>query len=163
MATPNWRPAPMTEGVLRQIFESDQAMYPAPLTYGRLQSWSHTCPDLSQCFYVTDPEADSQGGYGELAGAVIALPLRETSWRDLLSGKLRETDIEASAMFPCSNSTASPVGLHVFHIERFGDRPRGFASRSLVHIQEVAKSKGWDVLGCSGRPYMSQPCRQKRN
>ncbi|KAK6066649.1 hypothetical protein SCUP515_10593 [Seiridium cupressi] len=148
---PTWTVGPITKAVLADIFSSDQAMYPAPLTYARLQSWADACPDLSQCFYQSDPAVlGEENASGLVAGAIIALPLREKAWRDLLVGAVRETDVDASTMFAPDDGVAHAVGLHVFHVERFGDHVRGFTNTSLTYVRKIAEAKGWNVLGCSG-------------
>ncbi|KAH6648813.1 hypothetical protein BKA67DRAFT_661763 [Truncatella angustata] len=142
-----WLSEPMTEDVLQKIFMSDQDMYPAPLTYARLKSWVDGCPDLSRCFSIP-PDTGKDTERNEVAGAIIVLPLIETAWRDLLDGTLRETDIDPSVMFPPDDSS-SAVGLHVFHVERFSERLKGFATGSLKYAHDAARTKQWDVLGCS--------------
>ncbi|KAM0815828.1 putative N-acetyltransferase domain-containing protein [Seiridium cardinale] len=147
---PTWIVGPMTKAVLADIFSSDQDMYPAPLTYARLQSWADACPDLSQCFYQSDPAVlGEETVSGLIAGAIIALPLKEKAWRDLLVGAVRETDVDASTMFAPDDGVAHAVGLHVFHVERFGDHVRGFTNTSLTYVRKIAEAKGWNVLGCS--------------
>lgn len=155
---------PMTAAVLRAIFDSDQEMYPAPLTYARLKSWVEASPDFSRCyFYHPAAVGDSTGsakekdaadpGSPRLAGACIALPLREGPWRDLLAGQLRETDVDApTILMPSDEGARSGVGLHVFHVERFDGGFRGsFASQALQCVTDLALAKGWNILGCSGR------------
>lgn len=151
---------PITDDLLQQIFASDQDMYPAPLTYARLQSWVDACPGLSQCFYLPEPDAAHRSRGAELAGAIIVLPLKEAYWRALLTGNLRETDIDVSASFPANDSAENTMGLHVFHIERFSSRAKGFTSISLAYAQGVADTKGWDVLGYSGESH--EPRRTTR-
>lgn len=140
----------MTDDVLQAIFSSDQDMYPAPLTYLHLQSWVDASPELSRVFYLSGSSISQGAGNPDLAGAIIVLPLKEESWRDLLSGRLQETDIDASTMFAPAEGQACPVGLHVFHIERLSSQVKGFANASLKYAQQTAEAKGWDVLGCSG-------------
>ncbi|KAI1852201.1 hypothetical protein JX265_013054 [Neoarthrinium moseri] len=144
---------PMTEDVLHDIFASDQDMYPAPLTYPQLQGWTQACPELSVCFYPPQAPTQPDGGSdarSKPAGASIVLPLMESYWRDLLVGKIRETDINASKMLCSEGGAEHSVGLHVFHVERYDDRVKGFAKSSLEHAVVAAQSKGWNILGCSG-------------
>ncbi|KAI1841935.1 hypothetical protein JX266_011905 [Neoarthrinium moseri] len=143
---------PMTEDVLHDIFASDQDMYPAPLTYPQLQGWTQACPELSVCFYPPQAPTQPDGGSdarSKPAGASIVLPLMESYWRDLLVGKIRETDINASKMLCSEGGAEHSVGLHVFHVERYDDRVKGFAKSSLEHAVVAAQSKGWNILGCS--------------
>ncbi|KAK3493358.1 hypothetical protein B0T13DRAFT_513581 [Neurospora crassa] len=119
----------ISDALLHTIYASDQEMYPAPLTYERLQSWRDACPELSICF-----NASNDGSEMPL-GVIIVLPLVKKYWEDLLMGKIKEVDIDAGEMFAgvggdgggSSTKMESEmqlqapveVGLHVFHIERF--------------------------------------------
>ncbi|KAK1998026.1 hypothetical protein LX36DRAFT_656949 [Colletotrichum falcatum] len=155
MSTPPLEAGSMTDEVLRGIFASDQDMYPAPLTWKRLQSWTAAAPEMAKCFYL--PVADGRS----LVGAVIVLPLLAHAWRDLLAGRVKETDVDAESMFARDgvdnedNGGPHPeVGLHVFHVERF-DIPaaregvRGFANLSMRAVAAAAEGKGWNVIGHS--------------
>ncbi|KAF7360196.1 hypothetical protein MVEN_00748300 [Mycena venus] len=145
---PTMEEGPMTDDVLQSIFTSDQDMYPAPLTFERLRTWVAARPDLSRCFYI--PRSGS--GHGEdilqPAGVIIVLPVEGKFWQNLLNGSLKETEIDAATMFPCDSDSGVEVGLHVFHLEKFERRVRGFAHAALRSVLEVAE-KTWKVLGCS--------------
>ncbi|ETS85360.1 hypothetical protein PFICI_03385 [Pestalotiopsis fici W106-1] len=148
--TPPLAASPMTEDVLQQIFSSDQDMYPAPLTYARLQSWVTASPQLSQSFYLLDQPGSKENRKRDVvAGVLIALPLREAPWQDLLVGKLRETDIDANSMIAPKDVAGCAVGLHVFHVERLSEHAKGFTRFSIGYADMVAKAIGWNVLGCS--------------
>lgn len=84
-------------------------------------------------------------------GSVIVLPLRCPDWEELLSGDLKETDIDPN-MFVGAADRGSGVGLHVFHVEKAdGVRiPGGFAAMALESARTVAEGKGWTILGFSG-------------
>ncbi|KAK2054250.1 hypothetical protein LY76DRAFT_665244 [Colletotrichum caudatum] len=163
MPTPPLETGPMTDEVLRGIFASDQDMYPAPLTWERLRSWTTAAPDMATCFYL--PAAGGNEGRADarsLVGAVIVLPILAHAWRDLLAGRLKETNVDAETMFARSGfdedeDDGGPhpeVGLHVFHVERF-DTPaahgsvRGFANLSLRAVAAAAEGKGWKIIGHS--------------
>jgi hypothetical protein len=150
--TPPLTNSPMTEDSLQQIFASDQDMYPAPLTYARLQSWVTASPKLSRCFHLSGshPKGKGPGTRDAVAGVLIVLPLREAPWRDLLVGKLRETDIDAGSMIAPKDGAGSAVGLHVFHVERLDEHAKGFTRHSIEYADMVAKEEGWNVLGFSG-------------
>ncbi|KAF3011849.1 hypothetical protein E8E14_004339 [Neopestalotiopsis sp. 37M] len=149
--TPPLTNSPMTEDSLQQIFASDQDMYPAPLTYARLQSWVTTSPQLSRCFHSSESRLGDMGSgiKDDVAGVLIVLPLKEEPWRDLLVGKLRETDIDADSMIAPKDGAGSAVGLHVFHVERLGEHAKGFTRHSIEYADMVAKEEGWNVLGFS--------------
>ncbi|GKT40527.1 uncharacterized protein ColSpa_00708 [Colletotrichum spaethianum] len=144
---------PMTNEVLKSIFASDQDMYPAPLTWERLRSWTAAAPEMATCFYL--PAEDSKGvNTRTLVGAVIALPILAPAWRDLLVGKVKETDMDAESMFARDGNPRSGVGLHVFHVERFDvpearEKARGFADLSMRAVIAAAEGKGWNIIGHS--------------
>ncbi|KAK0639406.1 hypothetical protein B0T16DRAFT_423133 [Cercophora newfieldiana] len=146
--------SPVDDDVLQGVYASDQEMYPAPLTFTRLKSWVDACPDLSICF--------RRSGATPPVGVVIALPIRQPYWDDLLHGTLKETDIDPDVAFPnrelLSQEEVEDVGLHVFHIERFaesakpvsGTKRKGFAEFSVEEIiHRASLRKKWKVVGLS--------------
>jgi hypothetical protein len=135
--------------VLRNIYAADQDIYPAPLTYERLQSWVNSCPDLSICF-----QAEKDGDKVPI-GSVIVLPVVKKHWGDLLLGRLKEIDVDPITMFAGEEDTVE-VGLHVFHIERLDafkthGRIRYFTEFALQATREIAEKKNWNVVGYSGK------------
>ncbi|KAK0704893.1 hypothetical protein B0H67DRAFT_674333 [Lasiosphaeris hirsuta] len=155
MATPLQR-GPIPDALLRAVYASDQDMYPAPLPYARLRSWVAACPELSISFQRP------AGGGDDVVGVIIALPLARAHWERLLSGELKEMDVDAASMFP--GPGAEEVGVHVFHVERFrgeglpervggqgegAERPR-FAELGVDEIvTRAALVGGWRVVGLS--------------
>ena len=143
---------PIPPSLLHTIYESDQAIYPVALLYSRLCAWVAACPDLSICF---------QSPAGVTAGVVIVLPLQRRRWEDLLSGRVKEAEIEAGGMFPRLESLdgeGEEVGLHVYHIERYGTEFRGFGGGKRfaefalgVVMERVVRGRArWRVVGMSG-------------
>jgi len=139
----------ISEQVLKEIYASDQDMYPAPLTFERLKSWVDACPALSICFQAT------HDGNTIPIGAVIVLPVAREYWEDLLVGKLKEIEIDPATMFAPEGE--ADVGLHVFHVERFSTFARfghmqlgHFAEFALEDTRHIVQEKGWNVLGYSG-------------
>lgn len=147
---------PITNDILGAVYASDQAMYPVPLSNNRLRDWVSGCPDLSICF-----QSPKQG----LMGVVIVLPLLRQHWQDLLSGKLKEFDIDPKTMFPDTTATLPhqrnrkpvQVGLHVYHIERLGVEPptanqRRFSEVAMEEVTRRAQERwDWEVIGMSGK------------
>ncbi|KAK4208287.1 hypothetical protein QBC37DRAFT_453378 [Rhypophila decipiens] len=125
---------PISDAQLHDVYASDQEMYPAPLTFDRLQSWAQAAPDFSISFYPLKDDASRAADNNVTpVGIIIVLPLLRPHWENLLVGKVKEITIEAGTMFP---STSRPpatfdvqehddggeeveVGLHVFHVEKF--------------------------------------------
>ncbi|KAI0153932.1 hypothetical protein BJ166DRAFT_371017 [Pestalotiopsis sp. NC0098] len=154
-ATPPLNASPMTEDALQQIFSSDQDMYPAPLTYARLESWVTASPDLSRCFHLRNSSKEGEESeMASIAGVLMVLPLKEAHWRDLLVGHLRETDIDAASMIAPDDAGGCAVGLHVFHVERLSGNARAFTKLSVAYADSVARTKGWHVLGYSGKSFV---------
>ncbi|KAL2116694.1 hypothetical protein VTJ04DRAFT_8862 [Mycothermus thermophilus] len=149
-------PIPIPFSILHAVHASDQAMYPVDLPYSRLQAWVDAAADF--CLYYPPPSSQAQAptleksiehGTGSTddghqgreqgpasdnpgGGVVVVLPLRRRHWEDLLTGRLKEPEIDPGCMFPPLNhrrdseagdgeGEEEEVGLHVYHIERFGD------------------------------------------
>ncbi|KAK3297787.1 uncharacterized protein B0H64DRAFT_441220 [Chaetomium fimeti] len=175
--------AAIPDAVLRAVHVSDQAMYPVALPYARLRTWVDACPELSVCFREGGSNDGGGGGGGggggsggaavadAVMGVVIVLPLRKGCWEDLLSGRLKEPDIEPGSAFPgsglggCGGDEGSDeggdgegkeeVGLHVYHIERFetgcgGAGKKGFCEFALGEVMRRVQARpGWKVVGMS--------------
>lgn len=160
---------PIPSSVLQAVYASDQEMYPVALSYSRLRAWVEACPDLSICFQnSTAPTGEESAAAA--AGVVIVLPLKRVYWEDLLVGRLKEPEIEPEEMFPAcgegchgedeGEGEREEVGLHVYHIERFGSWTegagggvgrKGFARFALEEVmRRVRAEKGWKVVGWSG-------------
>jgi len=133
---------PISQDVLQRVYASDQGMYPAPLTLERLQSWVVSGHDLSSSWLDADLDSD------KLIGVIIVLPVLRPHWEDLLVGKIRETQLDPS-VFPAAFGSHE-VGLHIFHVERFGDRVRGFTELAMGEVMARAKHRKWQVVGLSG-------------
>ncbi|KAJ4252389.1 hypothetical protein NW762_010987 [Fusarium torreyae] len=137
----------LTGGALRDIHASDQDIYPADLPLSRLQAWAAAAPSLSIEFI-----ADDQNGPISV-GVVVALPVRLDIWNDLLSGVVKETNLEASTDFG-SPDLESSVGVHIFHIERhvshIGQHPiKAFGKFAVDSVVQAAKKQGFTVVGTS--------------
>jgi hypothetical protein len=165
MSTPAVYRSGIGKDMLRNIFNSDQSMYPAPLAYERLKSWVAACPELSILYKTsTSGSADDEGTSAPdesflVAGVIVVLPIKTRHWHDLLEGRLKETDIDPHSMFANTDAAESDVGLHIFHVEKFDawnssvgkfDGWQPFAEFSLADVVEVAETKGWQILGYSG-------------
>lgn len=134
--------------VLQSIHASDQEMYPAALPLERLQAWVDAAPELSIEFSTDSDSAP--------IGVVVALPLHRKSWDALLSGVLKETDVEASHDFGrVGDKGQEEVGIHIFHVERYKAPQgtvlfRGFGSYAISTVLDAARAKGYTILGTSG-------------
>jgi hypothetical protein len=149
---------PLSDELLSMIYSSDQSMYPAPLSYERLQSWVRACPELA-LGYAATPQASSTAEENEvIVGAAIVLPVHGQYWRDLAIGNLKEIHLDADTML--SRRLFDEVGLHIFHIEKFdawrqlGDgydaKLRPFAEYVEADMSATIREMSWSVLGFSG-------------
>lgn len=158
---------------LKDIYESDQAIYPAPeLSIDRLTSWAAARPEFFLCLRHDDKDQDADlTQAGACYGVIITVPLMKQHWEKLLGMAdrdhgdakhatsehvFREHHIDAATMFPSSEDQNS-VGLHVFHIERFTSftnacQKTSFTDIALQEIQNrVAKNfPQWTIHGYSG-------------
>ncbi|KAL2132390.1 hypothetical protein VTI74DRAFT_3867 [Chaetomium olivicolor] len=182
---------PIHSPLLRAVYASDQDMYPVTLSYTRLRSWVDACPDLCICFQQEEDtpnrESDTSApatAVDTAAGVVIVLPLKRKYWEDLLVGRLKEPEIDPWRMFAGTVSgfgsgvsqdgpgresgkggsrDVEEVGLHVYHIERFGREvkpgftngggesgKKRFAEIALEEVMRRAQARtGWKVVGMS--------------
>lgn len=168
---PGYRWQNIEERLLRGIYDSDQAIYPAPqLTYDRLKSWVDACPALCLCLHRDESEStsqlDSSGSDDAIIGLIIVLPLRQSYWDKLRHANIEEHDVDAKEMFAPPLNTEIPiygagsrinVGLHVFHIERFTSSAPTWknASFTALALEEIrgrvaATFQAWEVVGYSG-------------
>ncbi|KAK4251599.1 hypothetical protein C7999DRAFT_27671 [Corynascus novoguineensis] len=195
---PTLIPGPIPDAVLRDVYSSDQDMYPVSLPYARLHAWVDACQDLSVCFHFDQGDnslaSSAAAGYadggpgsgsggrlavghgrdgagsaagGIVAGVVIVLPLRRPFWEDLLRGRVKEWEIEPRNMFAFpeqdsddrhgrnGKSEGEEVGLHVYHIEKFGMWFRGqgnkrFSELALEEVMtRVQVRREWKIVGMS--------------
>ncbi|KAK3904909.1 hypothetical protein C8A05DRAFT_13268 [Staphylotrichum tortipilum] len=146
--------SPITASLLTTIHAYDQAIYPSALPLSQLRAWVAACPELS----IADAGRPSPPD--EVQGVIIVLPLRRGYWEDLLVGRVAEGGVEVG-MFPppCHGGSGEgedevvEVGLHVYHVERFGENRRGggFTERALEEVRRrvTAVWPGWRVVGVS--------------
>ncbi|KAI9147218.1 Type 2 glycosyltransferase [Paramyrothecium foliicola] len=146
LAIPSIRRETIDEKLLREIYDADQGIYPAPLDFERLQSWAKTCPELSICFRGPLIEGNAS------IGAIIVLPILKEYWDQLLEGRLKEIEVDASTMLATADE--SDVGLHVFHVERFQGftsvaKSRRFSDFALETVRAIAQQRNWKIHGFS--------------
>lgn len=164
----------VSEPLLKEIYESDQTIYPAPeLTYDRLKTWAAACPELFLSLRCGDEE--EIGGpltmtSGSLLGVIITIPLQKAFWDDLLTNNIKEHDVDSGSMFPPRSKSnvggreKTEVGLHIFHIERFSgfaavQKDTRFTEEALqeVHNRIAENFRSWEVIGYSGEYEERQP------
>lgn len=168
ISPPRWEP--IDDKLLHEVWASDQAMYPAPeLTYARLKSLSDACPELSICLRDTQQAGEAATTESLVHGLIIVWPLlADTYWTQLLDQTIKEHDVKPTMFPPVCLEDAhhkTPVGLHIFHIERFPtfNKARSGAGFTRLALQEVRqhvarleRTKSWNVVGYSGEQSDSQ-------
>lgn len=97
---------------------------------------------LARMLYANDDNDDEESGgenKGEnrdrLLGFYMVLPLHESAYEQLLRGNLTELDLDERHLVTDA-SQCSRIGLHVYHIEKFGKDHLG-ASFSRIMLREV--------------------------
>lgn len=167
----------LDERLLKDIYDSDQAIYPAPeLTYSRLRSWVDAYPEL--CLSLrSGPSAWGANTLSDdttnttVHASIIVLPLQQPFWDMLRRADISEHDVDSESMFPPLEDSGVhareekfEVGLHVFHIERspsFATVWKG-AKFTVLALEEIRRRvprifKSWDVVGYTGED-SSDPC-----
>lgn len=138
--------AEVSDVVLRRVYNSAQDMCPTPLEYEKLKSWADACPEFCIHFQATLEGADTAP-----VGVVFMLPILRKYWEALLVGDIQESDLDPATMFAVEGE--ADVGLHVFYVERFktGRCQRNFGDFALNTTRMIAKNKGWNLFGFSGK------------
>jgi hypothetical protein len=149
---------PLDPSDLPALLGSDASLYPSPLTLASLASWTTAAPYLS-LKYVLSPTSKSP------CGICISLPLLSHYWEFVIRGDLKEWDITPEHLWSPSNPSThgERVGLHVWHIERFGDWKQewgneyGFGEYCWKDIHSATKfmlQNGCErIIGYSGMQY----------
>lgn len=142
---------PMTDAILTRLYDSDQAIYPSPLSLAQLREVVRSCPpEFSPCCFAKSKDHDEL----VLIAALIVFPLDEISWRALIRGQLLEMDLKFPQNFHISGSGS--VGLHGFHAEKFNGHEIDAQSRDLTRqltmsVVDACQRRGYTLLGLSGK------------
>jgi len=113
-----------------KLLELDKKVYPTddPVTPEILDQWFRNNPEFGMIFEEN----------GEISGMCIVIPLNKNGWNKLISGELLESDLNEDTIF--DNNRDSELGIHVYHIEKFGDSKKKFYEESLTGLNELIKS-----------------------
>ncbi|MBE3046228.1 hypothetical protein IMZ48_27565 [Candidatus Bathyarchaeota archaeon] len=143
---------PISDDVLERVYVLGQGMCPTPFAYAQLKNWVEKCPE-----FCIEFQATLEGAAPTPMGVVIMLPIVKTHWMDVIVGKIRENDVDATTMF--ARDPGAEVGLHIFYIERFDtvSRQRNFGVLALNTARVIAEKKGWNLAGFSGMSSDSPP------
>lgn len=127
-----------------KLLELDKKVYPTddPVTPEILDKWYQRNPEFGMIFEDK----------GNLEGVLIAIPLNKKGWKNLISGKLQESNLNSETIF--DNTKDHEIGIHIYHIEKFNSS-REFYKKSLKGLNELTNSlkeenPSLKIIGFSG-------------
>ncbi len=128
-----------------KLLELDKKVYPtdSPVTPAMLDNWFQNNPEFGAIF------EDS----GKISGMCIAIPLNETGWNKLISGKLQESDLGKDTIF--DNKRDVEIGIHIYHLEKFSSSNKQFYVQTLNNLNKTIttlknQNPKLKVIGFSG-------------
>lgn len=114
------------------LLEMDKNVYPTsfPVTREIIKNW-----------YVRNPEFGMiYEKEGKIAGIMLIIPLNKESWKKLINGKLKESEMNNKTIF--DNKKDKEIGLHIYHLEKIDKTIKEFYKICLKDINEkVSKLK----------------------
>lgn len=127
------------------ILETDRRLYPtsSPVTREIINEWYVKNPEFGMIF-----EKNSK-----LAGSLVVIPLNKMGWNGLVSGKLKEADLNEKYIF--DNFRDKEIGLHGYHIEKFDKNIKDFSKYAFDKLMKIItdlknRNNGLEVIGFSG-------------
>lgn len=127
------------------ILEMDKKVYPtsSPVTKEIIKSWYINNPEFGAIFEENK----------EIVGVLIAIPLNKQSWKKLINGELKESEMNKKTIF--NNSQDKELGIHIYHIEKLDGGIKEFYKTSLKYLASLLdnlkkKNSNLKVIGFSG-------------
>jgi hypothetical protein len=147
----------VTDDLLRNVLLADQTIYPVPLEFETAKSWVET----NQLFSSSYSTVKSNEVEHQIDGVIIALPLDLDSWKELLTGKLKESNITSDHILSSFDlQHENQFGLHIFHIEKYNGwdtkRLGNFSEFAIQLIRDTSDETKWNLRGISGRFKMNK-------
>lgn len=130
----------LTTNDCADVLRSDEAIYPcqSPLTKEIMSKWYVRNPDFGLIF--------SEGS--ERMGILACVPLKLSSWKELLSGLFRESQLHEGLTFDLKRDKT--FALHIYHIERFSTRIRQFHRIAFTELgtrlARLSTATGWPTV-----------------
>jgi hypothetical protein len=125
--------------------EMDKKVYPtsSPVTKEIIKRWYINNPEFGAIFEKNK----------KMIGVLIAIPLNKQSWRKLIRGKLKESEMSKKTIF--DNSKDKEIGIHIYHIEKVDKNTKNLykiALKLLIHIFGNLKKENHKLklIGFSG-------------
>jgi len=127
------------------ILERDRKVYPTqfPVTREIMKSWYINNPEFGVIFEQNN----------KIEGVLVAIPLNNLSWEKLISGKLKESEMNKKTIF--NNSQDNELGIHIYHIEKLNSSIKEFYKISLDYLASLhnnlkKKNRDLKIIGFSG-------------
>lgn len=135
----------LTEKDYELILEMDKKVYPtsSPVTKEIIKSWYIKNPEFGVVFEENN----------KIAGVLIAIPLNKQSWKKLINGTLKESEMSKKTIF--DNSQDRELGIHIYHIEKLDTNLKEFYKISLNYLASLLdnlkkKNNNLKLIGFSG-------------
>ena len=135
----------LTEKDCELILDMDKKVYPtsSPVTKEIIKSWYIKNPEFGVVFEENN----------RIVGVLIAIPLNKQSWKKLINGKLKESEMSEKTIF--DNSLDRELGIHIYHIEKLDTNIKEFYKISLNYMASLLdnlkkKNNNLKVIGFSG-------------
>ena len=135
----------LTEKDCELILDMDKKVYPtsSPVTKEIIKSWYIKNPEFGVVFEENN----------RIDGVLIAIPLNKQSWKKLINGKLKESEMSEKTIF--DNSLDRELGIHIYHIEKLDTNIKEFYKISLNYMASLLdnlkkKNNNLKVIGFSG-------------
>jgi len=109
------------------ILQLDKKVYPtsSPVTKKIISQWYQNNPEFGFVFENKE----------KMTGICVAIPLNKKGWKQLIFGKLAESELDSKTIF--NNNRDSEIGIHIYHREKFNFKESKFYEKSLKQIAEI--------------------------
>jgi hypothetical protein len=138
-------PRTLNEKDYKLILDMDKKVYPtfSPVTKDIIKSWYIKNPEFGVIFEENQ----------KIIGVLIAIPLNERSWKKLINGNLKESEMNEKTIF--DNLMDKKLGIHLYHIEKLDANIKEFYKISLTHLASLLdnlkkKNNNLKIIGFSG-------------
>jgi len=115
----------------KQILDQDRRVYPTakPVTQTTINTWYERNPEFGMVYEIGS----------KIVGTCAVVPLNKQSWRELVEGKLLESDLDKKTIF--DNLNDKEIALHFYHVEKLLLTEK-FYSRILLDLNKIVENLG---------------------
>ena len=128
----------------KPVLEMDRKVYPtnSPATSKIMSLWYKKNPEFGLIYTKNN----------KTVGICIAIPLNYYGWKELINGRLNESDIDENFIF--DNSKDNELGIHIYHIEKLESSIKEFHKIVLEDLSKAVRklkeeNKKLKVIGLS--------------